>query len=377
MNDGQTKNAALITALAFHYQVLIGLDKCFSLEDGQSVWFEQDGDVSLVGATVDDSSQVEVKNYSSPLTDHHENLWNTLKNWLDPMFDHEKYGALVLHTTQAFGATTSLKEWNDQSPMARLQILKDIYATRTTAELTADKPKDIVRIQKAVMDIDDDLLRELLAKVILNVEVDNIEELRKRFCLKLDGFIPKANQQAFVEGLIGFIYEQGDKASWAIDKEAFIQKGEYLTARFGPKPFTVPTFTLRDATDEEVDKHLDALFVQKINDIEYEEVLPEAVGNWLELQNSLVDELDGFPQFRKTVTRYREQLVRAYMRKYRSACRKHGEVVSNSKDLYDCVISESPFGIEGYENPDFIFRNGLIHDAMDDLNLNLKWRLEP
>ena len=35
MSGGQTKNAALTTALAFHYQVLIGLEKCFALEEGQ------------------------------------------------------------------------------------------------------------------------------------------------------------------------------------------------------------------------------------------------------------------------------------------------------------------------------------------------------
>ncbi|MCV5410075.1 hypothetical protein OFN21_29835, partial [Escherichia coli] len=84
MSGGQTKNAALTTALAFHYQVLIGLDKCFSLEDGQSVWFEKDGDVSLISSNALASTQTEVKDYSSALTDHHENLWKTLKNWLAP-----------------------------------------------------------------------------------------------------------------------------------------------------------------------------------------------------------------------------------------------------------------------------------------------------
>ncbi|MFP0983933.1 hypothetical protein ACLD0F_13700 [Acinetobacter baumannii] len=42
MADGQTKNSALTTALAFHYQVLIGLEKCFSLEENQAIWFEKD-----------------------------------------------------------------------------------------------------------------------------------------------------------------------------------------------------------------------------------------------------------------------------------------------------------------------------------------------
>ncbi|HEE0487259.1 TPA: hypothetical protein R6321_000467 [Klebsiella pneumoniae] len=92
MNGSQTKNAALTTALAFHYQVLIGLDKCFSLQDEQSIWFEKDGDISLVSNKIDESTQTEAKNYAAPLTDHHENLWNTLKNWLDANFKHENYG---------------------------------------------------------------------------------------------------------------------------------------------------------------------------------------------------------------------------------------------------------------------------------------------
>lgn len=115
MSGGQSKNAALTTALAFHYQVLIGLDKCFSLDEGHSVWFEKDGDVSLISPDALASTQTEVKDYAAPLTDHHENLWKTLKNWLAPEFDHTQYGVLVLHTTQPFGATTRLKEWNTQT----------------------------------------------------------------------------------------------------------------------------------------------------------------------------------------------------------------------------------------------------------------------
>lgn len=115
MSGGQTKNAALTTTLAFHYQVLIGLEKCFALEEGQSIWFEKDGDVSLISPNALTSSQTEVKDYSAALTDHHENLWKTLKNWLAPEFDHTQYGVLVLHTTQAFGAKTKLKNWNTQT----------------------------------------------------------------------------------------------------------------------------------------------------------------------------------------------------------------------------------------------------------------------
>jgi len=140
MGGGQTKNAALTTSLAFHYQVLIGLKQCFAMQEGQSVWFERDGDVSFIGNSADESTQAEVKNYADALTDHHENFWKTLKNWLAPEFNHEIYSSLVLHTTQAFGVKSSLKDWNQQATDKRLQTLHDIFHTRTNESISNRKP---------------------------------------------------------------------------------------------------------------------------------------------------------------------------------------------------------------------------------------------
>ncbi len=377
MSGGQTKNAALTTALAFHYQVLIGLDKCFSLEEDQSVWFEKDGDVSLMSPDVLASTQTEVKDYAAPLTDHHENLWKTLKNWLAPEFDHTQYGVLVLHTTQAFGATTRLKDWNTQTPEQRLQVLKDIYAERTDEQLNAEKPSEIIKMQKTVMvDTAHDDLMSVLGKVVLHVESADLEALKKSYFNKLSGYIPSSNRQAFAEGLIGFIYEKANNTEWVIQKAEFDQKREALTAKWGPTLFTIPDFDAKDATNDEVDTHITELFAQKILEIEYEDVLPEAIGNWLELRNALIEELNGYPQFRKAVSQYRERWISSFSAKYRSACRKTGNPVALAKDLYDQVTSETPFGIEGYPNPDLVFRNGLIHDAMDDDEQDLKWKVE-
>lgn len=378
MSEGQTKNAALTTALAFHYQVLIGLDKCFSLEEGQSVWFEKDGDVSLLSPDALASIQTEVKDYAAPLTDHHENFWKTLKNWLAPEFDHAQYGLLVLHTTQAFGAKTRLKDWNTQTVEQRSTTLKAIFSERTEEQLNANKTSEIIKLQKAVMvDTASEDLMAVLAKVVLHVESEDSETLKKSYCNKLSGYIPLSNRQAFAEGLIGFIYEQANGAEWVINKTTFDQKREALTAKWGPTLFTIPDFTDRDATEEEVEVYITELFAQKILEIKYEAILPEAIGSWLELRNSLIEELNGYPQFRDTVSRYREQWIRTFSAKYRMASRKQGSFTAISQDLYDQVTSEMPFGIEGYPNPDFVFRNGLIHDAMDDQECDLKWRVEP
>ncbi|MDO7243222.1 adenylate cyclase [Acinetobacter pittii] len=377
MSDSQTKNAALTTALAFHYQVLIGLDKCFSLEDGQTVWFEKDGDVSVISPDIKGSSQTEVKDYTAPLTDHHENLWKTLKNWLAPEFNHVQYSVLILHTTQSFGVTTRLKNWNSLSIEERLEVLKVIFSDRTQEQLDAEKPSEIIRLQKEVMlKKTESELKSILGKVILHVEADNLDILRKVFFTKLEGFIPLANRQAFTEALIGFIYEQASNTHWIIEKKIFNQKKEALTARWGPTLFTIPDFNNRNASEYEIEIYLSQLFAHKILEIEYEDVLPEAIGNWLELRNSLIDELNGYPQFRDTVNRYREQWIRQFSARQRTASRKQGNLTTISQDLYDQVTSEPPFGINGYPNPDFVFRNGLIHDLMDDEGLQLRWKIK-
>lgn len=378
MSGGQTKNAALTTALAFHYQVLIGLDKCFSLEEGQSVWFEKDGDVSLISPDALASTQTEVKHYSTPLTDHHENLWKTLKNWLAPEFDHTQYGVLVLHTTQPFGEMTLLKDWNTQNAKQRFEVLKAIFSTRTKEEINADKPSEIIKFQKAVMmDASDEKLMAVLAKIVLHVVSDDLDKLKKGYFNKLSGYIPISNRQAFSEGLIGFLYEQANGSEWCIHKADFDRKREALTAKWGPTLFTIPDFATRNATGEEVGVYITELFAKKITEIEYEDVLPEAIGNWLELRNSLIEELNGYPQFRETVSRYQEQWILAFSAKHRTAKRKQGHYMTISQDLYDQVTGEIPFGIDGYPNPDFVFRNGLIHDVMDDDERDLKWKVEP
>lgn len=376
MGDEPTKNAALTTVLAFHYQVLIGLEYCFNMGEGQSVWFERDGDVSLIGKTIENSMQTEIKNYSDALTDHHENFWKTLKNWLAPEFKHEVYSSLVLHTTQAFGVTSSLKDWNRNTVNKRMEIIKAIYATRTPEELNAKKPKSIVQYQKEVIATEEDKLKAILDKVVLFTEADDEKSIREKIQRRLIG-IPKNNQMSYLHGLVGFVYESANDKQWEVSKRSFDEKCEDLTSVYRRRRFTLPSFTGREATEEELALHEEKLFVQKIQCIKYESVIPEAVGNWIELHNSLIEELDGAPQFRNTTNQYQSQLISKFRRKYSKAKRNCEDSIQSSQNLYDDVISEEPFGIEDYQCPNFAYKNGLLHDAMDDNGLDLKWEVEP
>jgi len=375
MSGSKTKNAALTTALAFHYQVLIGLDKCFSLEEGQSVWFEKDGDVSLISPHALESTQTEVKDYVAPLTDHHENLWKTLKNWLAHEFNHAQYGVLVLHTTQAFGATTRLKDWNSQTADQRLQLLKDIFAERTEDQLNVEKPSDVIKLQKAVMAADEVLLKNVLGKVTLFTQADNTQELEKQILSRPVG-IPKNNLKSYLHGLIGFVYAQATRQSWSIKHQEFAAKCEELTALLCKKEFTFPIFSGYEASELEVELHQDKPFVQKITEIEHHEMIPDAVGNWLELQNSLLEQLDEYPLYKDKTITYQNQLVKNYKLAYSSAQLKATDSIKSSKLLYNSTIREQPLNM-GNDIPPLEYKNGLIHDAMDDEERDLKWRVEP
>lgn len=375
MSGSQTKNSALTTALAFHYQVLIGLDKCFSLEDGQSVWFEKDGDVSLISSDALASTQTEVKDYAAPLTDHHENLWKTLKNWLAPEFDHTQYGVLVLHTTQAFGATTRLKDWNTQRVEQRLEVIKTIFAERTEDQLNAEKPSQIIKLQKAVMAADELLLTSVLGKVVLFTQSDSAQELEKQILSKPVG-IPKNNLKSYLHGLIGFVYAQAAQQSWSIKHQEFVAKCEELTALLCKKEFTFPVFFGYAASEPEVELHEYRPFAQKIAEIEHHEMIPDAVGNWLELQNSLLEELDESALYKDKTISYQNQLVKKYKLAYSSAQLEATDAIKSSKLLYNKTIGEQPLNL-GNDIPPIEYKNGLMHDAMDDEERDLKWKVGP
>ena len=375
MSGGQTKNAALTTALAFHYQVLIGLDKCFSLDEGQSVWFEKDGDVSLISPDALASTQTEVKDYSAPLTDHHENLWKTLKNWLSPEFDHTQYGILVLHTTQAFGATTRLKDWNTKNAEQRLEVLNAIFSERTEEQLNAVKPSEVIKLQKEAMASDELVLKSVLGKVTLFTQADNAKDLEKQILSKPVG-IPKNNLNSYLHGLVGFVYAQATQQSWSIKQQEFSAKCEELTTLLCKKKFTFPVFSGYEASELEVKSHQDRPFVQKIAEIDHHEMIPDAVGNWLELQNSLLEELDESALYKDKTVTYQNQLVKKYKLAYSSAQLEATDAIKSSKLLYNKTISEQPLNM-GNDIPPIEYKNGLIHDAMDDEERDLKWRVEP
>jgi len=215
----------------------------------------------------------------------------------------------------------------------------------------------------------------VLGKVTLFTQADNAQGLEKQVLSRPVG-IPKSNLKSYLQGLIGFVYAQATRQSWSIKHQEFAAKCEELTALLCKKEFTFPVFTGYEASELEVEFHQDKPFVQKIKEIEHHEMIPDAVGNWLELQNSLVEQLDEFPLYKNKTITYQSQLVKKYKLAYSSAQLEVTDLIISSKLLYNKIISEQPLNM-GNDIPPLEYKNGLIHDAMDDEERDLKWKIEP
>ena len=388
--NNKPKNTAMPTILAFHYQILLALQECFEISDSQTVWIEKDGDISIISDNIEESKQIEVKDYASNLTDNHENFWKTLKNWLSPEFNHKQYACLILHTTQSFGKNTKFNLWNNQDVTERLKILKSIFdknkkkyddRKKQNKILKAEEKKEIpettiYKIQNEIFENNDDnMIREVIEKIIINDESSDIDSLKEKFSKILKGSIPSCNQQFYVAGLVGFIYACITQGKWCINEKEFIAERERLTAQYCRKTIIIPQFQGMEASEDDIKIYEEKLFVKKIKDIQYEKVLPEAVGNWIELKNTLNDEFDENPLYKIESLKYQSQLIKKFNLAYNNSQLDNGDIITKSKHLYNSVIGENPLAIDNV-TPPFEYKNGLIHDAMDDENINIKWKVE-
>ncbi len=172
------------------------------------------------------------------------------------------------------------------------------------------------------------------------------------------------------------MYDRATPQSWNITHKEFSAKCEELTAYFCKKEFTFPPFLGNEASDEDIELHENQSFVRKITEIGHHEMIPDAVGNWLELQNSLIEELDEYPLYKDKTNAYQNKLVKKYKLAYSTAGLEATDVVKSSKILYNKIIGETPLNM-GKDIPPIEYKNGLIHDAMDDETRDLKWKVEP
>ena len=107
------------------FQFLIALERCFEMREGQMVYIETYGDVSVLG-DLSDSKQIESKLYKRSLTDLDKNVWKSIYNWMGEVFPINKFCSLILLTTQKVPISSAWLNWNEKNPSERMAVLRNI-----------------------------------------------------------------------------------------------------------------------------------------------------------------------------------------------------------------------------------------------------------
>lgn len=158
-------------------------------------------------------------------------------------------------------------------------------------------------------------------------------------------------------------------------KNEFTEECLRLTAKYCKNTITIPQFQGIQASEEDIKNYEDKLFVRKIKDIQYEKVLPDAVGNWIELRNTLNEEFDENPLYKNETFNYQKKLINRFKNFYNEAQLEEGDYIKKSKHLYNSFIKDPPINIDN-TIPPIEYKNGLIHDAMDNEANNIKWKVD-
>lgn len=380
MNGSSVRQEAKASAQGTIYQLLVAVKKCYDLKADQKLLVEELGDVTIEGHT-----QIEVKQYSDKLTDGHKNFWNTLKNWTDNSFNHTQFNSLILHSTQEFGPNAQIAEWNNLGTTQRIALLEsintkfeDAYSIAVLKD-SSRKPSKVLKHQRFILDSSNrGKLSAIVSKVWIEAKTSRLPDLYHQIQQVHIRGVLESRKEDFLNSLIGFICRADKEAgeNWEISYQDFSLKLEELYNTFRSETREFPS--KRYHTNKSSDNHgsLEELFVEKIQDIDYEEVIPSAIHHYQATMETIRDEFSSHRTDPLKLVEYSDAVESRFQSSYRRASRSCIDEYSDSQNFYDSTMEAPPPGFQGYEHSPDWFRNGLIHINMNDNSKNFKWRLK-
>jgi hypothetical protein len=375
------------------YQFLVALEKCFEMQNDESIWIEKYGDV-----TNSSGVQIEVKDYQKNLTDLDHNVWKTFKNWLDDGFDISFYHSFILLTTQIISPTSKFIDWNNKNKDEKLEILnsikkefdekkkksiekKKLTGSKSTKEKKEKPDETQILLNKVFDSSKSDKLLSIIEKFTIQSEAENDETLYKRLIeTRTDGILDKKRDE-FLDSLLGYIIKpEITSGGWEIKNKEFRLKTKSLIETYTSTTKVFPKIEISPIPDDVLEEHQSYLFVQKIEDIDYNEVKSEVISDFIYTRRTISEELRGREISAKEYIHYENEVFKSFESKYRKALRtvNEGNIINKSKDLYDDVISESAANFYHFNDTPPSYRNGILHEiANDDENpTKLIWKLE-
>lgn len=304
--------------IALKYQILVAMEYCHSLGDGESLWIEIFGDV-----TVADKKQMEVKYYADNLTDGHSNFWNTLNNWLKPEFGFRRYATLALLTTQSFGKDTSLKNWGSLTAEQRLQVLERIrsFTEARLAKSGKTTPSKTLELQRKVLADDRRAdLMDALAKIQIVTDQSSLMERIADYKKQYLRTIMDHRCDDYMNDMFGFMTSPRLMTNgWQITSEAFTDKTRELTSRY-----MVGTLKFPEVDHEALERKASEMdvqarrFAEKLSEIGADRMVLEATVDLLHAQHYVHELITDCAVFQSDINDYTRNQYKSHISSWRS-----------------------------------------------------------
>lgn len=355
------------------FQFLIALERCFEMQEGQAVYIETYGDVSVLG-NLSDSKQIESKLYKKALTDFDKNVWKSLYNWMREDFPVDTFSSLILLTTQKVPIGSSWLNWNEKDSSERMDILRNI---RKNFDSRKRKDKDLTTYMNVIFEAKN---MTRLSQITKMLYIDSISmdgnQYHKFLQEKYGKGIPDIQKGKYINHMFGYILSPNVvNHDWKITYDDFTREAEEITKTLVENTAVFPTkLKLADIKKSDYDGYT---FVEKIKDIKYDEAISGAIDDYVHTASMIQQELEKSETKKNSLLQYEENLKGSYTAKYRKASRSYndGEQIVKSQDFYDDMTGSSDITFHSYNSVDLYFHNGMLH-IMADENDELVWLLK-
>ena len=356
------------------FQFLIALERCFEMQEGQSVYIETYGDVSVLGS-LSDSKQIESKLYKKALTDSDKNVWKSIYNWMREDFPIDTFSSLILLTTQKVPMGSAWLNWNGKNPSERMNVLINI---KKSFDLRKRKDKDLATYMNVIFDAKNAMRLSQIAKMLYidSISMDG-NQYHKFLQEKYGKGIPDIQKGKYINHMFGYILSPDIVShDWKITYDDFTSEAEEITKTLVENTAVFPTkVKLADIKESDYNGYA---FVEKIKDIKYgDDVISGAINDYVHTASMIQQELEKSETKKNSLLQYEENLKGEYTAKYRKASRNYndGERIAKSQDFYDDMTGSSDITFHTYNCVDLYFHNGMLH-IMADENDELVWLLK-
>jgi hypothetical protein len=257
------------------------------------------------------------------------------------------------------------------------------HLERISKEKKAVSPSNVLEYQREILAPGKrNKLVEILGKITIEANSPDLPKLYNEIKYKHLKGILQGKRNDFLNSLIGYVTQPqaSNEESWVITYDDFDSKVGDLTSRYCRETRTFPSKYYRDnnaPNGEDTAEFQDYLFVRKIGDIEYKEIINEAIIDYLKSIKTINEEFGTYLVPPRRTKQYSNELRNIFRGKYRRALRNCRKIVTESQDLFDEITNAESHEFEGFiTRPPRKFRNGVLHLLMNDTDDTLKWRLE-